>query len=45
MTTYDLSVDGVGYSTCGGQIDDIVDQLDDFKQQIIDGEITVPTTP
>ena len=45
VNTYDLSVDGVGYSTSGGQIDDIVDQLDAFKQQIIDGEITVPTTP
>ncbi|MXG89479.1 BMP family lipoprotein [Nocardioides flavescens] len=45
QTTYDLAVDGVGYSTSGGQIDDIVDQLDDYKQQIIDGDITVPTEP
>ncbi len=45
VTRYDLSVDGVGYSTSGGQIDDITDQLDDYKQQIIDGEIEVPTTP
>jgi basic membrane protein A len=45
VNTYDLTVDGVGYSTSGGQIDDITDQLDDFKQQIIDGDITVPTTP
>ena len=44
-TTYDLRVDGVGYSTIGGFVDDIIDQLDDFKQQIIDGEITVPTDP
>jgi basic membrane protein A len=42
---YDLSVDGVGYSTSGGQIDDIVDKLDGYKQQIIDGDITVPKTP
>ncbi|MCP4963012.1 MAG: BMP family ABC transporter substrate-binding protein [Actinomycetia bacterium] len=42
---FDLSVDGVGYSTSGGAVDDIADQLDDFKQQIIDGEITVPETP
>jgi basic membrane protein A and related proteins len=42
---YDLSVDGVGYSTSGGQVDDIADQLDDYKQQIIDGDIKVPTTP
>lgn len=42
---FDLSVDGVGYSTSGGFIDDITDQLEDFKQQIIDGDIVVPTTP
>jgi basic membrane protein A and related proteins len=44
-TRYDLAADGVGYSTSGGQVDDIADQLDTFKQQIIDGEIEVPTTP
>ena len=42
-TTYDLEKDGVGYSTTGGQIDDITAQLDEYKQQIISGEITVPT--
>lgn len=41
--TYDLKVDGVGYSTTGGNVDDIKDKLDEYKQQIIDGEITVPT--
>ncbi|MCW2766679.1 MAG: nucleoside-binding protein [Nocardioides sp.] len=45
VTTYDLKVDGVGYSTSGGKIDDIVPDLDAFKQQIIDGTIVVPTTP
>ena len=44
-TRYDLSVDGVGYSTTGGFVDDIASKLDDYKQQIIDGTITVPTTP
>jgi basic membrane protein A and related proteins len=44
VTRYDLSVDGVGYSTSGGFIDDITDQLDDYKQQIIDGKIKVPTS-
>ncbi len=44
-TVYDLAADGVGYSTTGGQVDDITDQLDEFKQQIVDGEITVPTQP
>lgn len=41
---FDLSVDGVGYSTSGGFIDDITDELDDYKQQIIDGDIVVPST-
>ncbi len=45
VTRYDLSVDGVGYSTSGGMIDDITDQLDEFKQQIVDGEIEVPSSP
>ena len=45
VTTYDLAADGVGYSTSGGFIDDIADQLEEYKQQIIDGEIKVPTTP
>jgi basic membrane protein A and related proteins len=44
VTTYDLAVDGVGYSTSGGFIDDITGELDKYKQQIIDGEITVPTS-
>ena len=44
-TTYDLSVDGVGYSTSGGFVDDIADQLDAFKAQIVSGEIEVPTEP
>jgi basic membrane protein A len=45
VTRYDLSVDGVGYSTSGGFVDDITGDLDEYKQQIIDGEITVPTEP
>lgn len=42
-TVYDLKVDGVGYSTTGGQVDDIKEKLDEYKQQIIDGTIKVPT--
>jgi len=41
----DLSTDGVGLSTSGGFIDDIQSTIDDYKQQIVDGEIEVPTTP
>jgi basic membrane protein A len=40
---YDLKVDGVGYSTSGGKVDDIRARLDAYKQQIVDGKITVPT--
>jgi basic membrane protein A len=45
VVVYDLSVNGVNYSTTGGNLEDIVPQLDDLKQQIIDGDITVPTAP
>ena len=44
-TAYDLSVDGVGYSTSGGFVDDIADQLEALKAQIVSGEIPVPTEP
>ena len=40
---YDLEAGGVDISTSGGQIDDIMPQLEEYKQQIISGEITVPT--
>lgn len=43
--TYDLSTDGVGYSTSGGYLDAFADQLAELKAQIIDGTITVPTAP
>jgi basic membrane protein A len=43
-TTYDLEQGGVDYSTTGGLIDDLTAQLDEFKAQIIAGEITVPST-
>jgi basic membrane protein A len=42
-TVFDLKKDGVGYATSGGKVDDIKSKLDDYKQQIIDGKITVPT--
>ncbi|SOC49010.1 nucleoside-binding protein [Blastococcus aggregatus] len=41
----DLSTEGVGLSDSGGYIDDINDVLEDFRQQIIDGDIEVPTSP
>jgi basic membrane protein A len=46
VQVYDLARDGVGYSTTGGFIsDDVISQVDDFKQQIIDGDVTVPDKP
>ncbi|MGZ5402469.1 MAG: BMP family lipoprotein [Aeromicrobium sp.] len=43
VSRYDLEVDGVGYSTTGGQVDDIKQKLDEYKAQIVDGTIKVPT--
>lgn len=40
-----LADDGVGYATSGGHIADIVPTLEDFKRQIIAGELVVPTVP
>jgi basic membrane protein A len=42
---FDLSNDGVGYSTSGGYLDDVVDQLDAIKADIVAGKIEVPTKP
>ena len=42
---FDLKVDGVGYATTGGHVDDIAAQLDAYKAAIIGGQITVPSTP
>ena len=38
---FDLAVDGVGYSTSGSFIDDIVPQLEEWKTRIVSGEIVV----
>ena len=43
-TIFDLSSGGVGYSTSGDHLSqDVIDQLEDLKQQIIDGDIEVPS--
>lgn len=42
---YGLADGAVGYSTSGGFIDDITDQLDEYAAQIIAGEIQVPGHP
>ncbi len=43
-TVFNLAVDGVGYSTSGGFVDDIIPQLEEFKQAIVGGSIVVPET-
>jgi basic membrane protein A len=43
---FDLKVDGVGYATSGGKIDDETKSwVESYKQQIIDGKITVSDAP
>ncbi|GAA5043363.1 basic membrane protein A [Thermocatellispora tengchongensis] len=42
---YDLKTEGVGLATTGDHISDIQDKLDEAKQKIISGEITVPDKP
>ena len=42
---FDLTVDGVGYATSGGRIDDIVPDLEAYKAAIISGQIKVESTP
>ncbi len=39
---YNLEKGGVDYSTSGGKVDDVKAKLDELKQKIIDGTITVP---
>jgi basic membrane protein A len=45
VQVFDLAASGVGYSTSGGFVDDIADQLDAFAEQIVNGDIEVPTAP
>jgi len=41
---YDIKVDGVGYSTTGGFVDDIVPQLDEAAADLESGAVTAPAT-
>jgi basic membrane protein A len=45
VIVFDLKVDGVGYATSGGFVDDIKDKLDAYKADIVSGKIVVPTKP
>ena len=41
--SYGIKLDGVGYATSGGFIDDIKPKIETYKAKIISGEITVPS--
>lgn len=43
LQEFDLKDGGVSYATTGGKIDDISDELDEYKQEIIEGKTTVPS--
>ncbi|MDQ3629301.1 MAG: BMP family ABC transporter substrate-binding protein [Actinomycetota bacterium] len=44
--TYDLASDGVGYSTSGDHLsEEVIAELESYKEQIVAGDIEVPTTP
>lgn len=45
VQVFDLSVDGVGYSTSGGFVDEYVPTLEALKAYVIDGTIEVPSVP
>jgi basic membrane protein A and related proteins len=42
---YDLKANGVDYSTSGGYVKDITPQLEKYRQQIVSGQIQVPSKP
>ena len=45
IRVFGLSNEGIDYSTSGGYVDDIVDDLERIKAGIIAGEIVVPNLP
>ena len=45
FVTYDMKSGGVDYSTSGDHLsEDTIDQMEEYKQRIIDGDLTVPST-
>jgi basic membrane protein A len=43
---YDLESEGVGYSQSGGFLsDETIEEVDNYKDDIIDGDVTVPDKP
>jgi basic membrane protein A len=44
-TVFDLEAEGVGYSTSNPAVEEYAEGVEDFAAQIVDGSITVPTSP
>jgi basic membrane protein A len=45
FVTYDLASGGVDYSTSGDHMpEDVISEIDSYKEQIVNGDITVPST-
>ncbi|UVS81953.1 Purine nucleoside receptor A [Actinokineospora sp. UTMC 2448] len=44
LQVYDLASGGVSFATSGGKIDDIVPQVEEYKEKIVSGEIQVKDT-
>jgi len=44
-TTFDLKANGVGYATSNPKIDAYKAKIEEYKQKIINGQITVPEKP
>ena len=44
---FDLASEGISYSTSNTELmtQDIIDQVEEYKQQILDGDIVPPTDP
>jgi basic membrane protein A len=45
FTTFDLKANGVGYATSNPKIDAYKAKIEEYKQKIINGQITVPEKP
>ena len=45
INTFDLKVDGVGYAASNPAVKDFQAKADDYKKQIVDGKVSVPTKP
>ncbi|MFI6517209.1 BMP family protein [Spirillospora sp. NPDC050679] len=45
IENYDLKLDGVGYATAGGRLDDVAPRLDALRLALLDRKVKAPATP